>query len=140
MTAGSGAVEGEGGMDACADDRRRALVIDDDAGIRILVTRILERHGFVVESARDGAEGIEKLSAADFGVIVLDLMMPRIDGLAVVRYIAQFCPDKLSSVIVTTAFGSSMLEQVTPPVAHFLEKPFDVTALVAHANECCRVA
>ena len=140
MTGDAGAVEGEGGMDERSEDRRRALVIDDDAGIRILVTRILERHGFVVESARDGAEGIEKLSAADFGVIVLDLMMPRIDGLAVVRYIAQFCPDKLSSVIVTTAFGSSMLEQLTPAVGHFLEKPFDVAALVAHANECCRVA
>jgi DNA-binding NtrC family response regulator len=140
MIGDPGAVEGEGRMDANPEHRRHALVIDDDAGIRILVTRILEKNGFVVESARDGAEGIEKLSATDFGVIVLDLMMPRIDGLAVVRYIGQFCPDKLASVIVTTAFGSSMLEQVSPAVAHFLEKPFDVSALVAHANDCCRVA
>ena len=74
----------------------------------------------------------------DYGVIVLDLMMPRIDGLAVVRYIGQYCPEKLGNVIVTTAFGSRALEQVCPPVHHFLEKPFDVSVLVAQALDCCR--
>lgn len=117
---------------------RRALIIDDDAGIRVLVSRILTRHDFTVELARDGAEGIEKLSANEYGVIVLDLMMPRIDGVAVVRYICQYCPEKLANVIVTTAFGSRALEQVCPPVHHFLEKPFDVSVLVAQAIDCCR--
>lgn len=117
---------------------RRALIIDDDAGIRVLVSRILARHDFSVELARDGAEGIEKLSTSDFGVIVLDLMMPRIDGVAVVRYIEQYCPEKLANVIITTAFGSKALEQVCPPVHHFLEKPFDVSTMVARAIDCCR--
>jgi len=115
-------------------------VIDDDAGIRVLVTRILERHDFAVEAARDGAEGIEKLSGNDYGVIVLDLMMPRIDGVAVVKYLTQYCPEKLPNVIVTTAFGSSAVEKVCPPVHHFLEKPFDVANLVAQAIDCCRAS
>ena len=117
---------------------RRALIIDDDAGIRVLVSRILARHQFTVDLARDGAEGIEKLASTDYGVIVLDLMMPRIDGVAVVRYIKQYCPEKLANVIVTTAFGSRAIEQVCPPVQHFLEKPFDVSLLVSQAIECCR--
>jgi CheY-like chemotaxis protein len=120
--------------------QRRALVIDDDAGIRVLVTKILEKHDFHVEVARDGAEGIEKLSGSDFGVIVLDLMMPRLDGVAVVKYLSQYCPEKLPSVIVTTAFGSGAFEKVCPPVHHFLEKPFDVSLLVAQAIECCRAS
>jgi len=117
---------------------RRALVIDDDAGIRVLLTRVLERHDFTVEVARDGAEGIEKLASDNFGVIVLDLMMPRLDGVAVVRYLTQYCPEKLPNVIVTTAFGSAAMEKVCPPVHHFLEKPFDVAVLVAQAIDCCR--
>jgi CheY-like chemotaxis protein len=117
---------------------RRALVIDDDAGIRVLVSRILERNDFTVEVARDGAEGIEKLSGADFGVIVLDLMMPRLDGVAVVKYLSQFYPEKLPNVIVTSAFGAAAFEKVCPPVHHFLEKPFDVALLVAQAIDCCR--
>jgi DNA-binding response OmpR family regulator len=117
---------------------RRALVIDDDAGIRVLVTRILEKHDFVVDVARDGAEGIEKLSDADYGVIVLDLMMPRLDGVAVVKYLSQYYPEKIPSVIVTSAFGSAAFEKVCPPVHHFLEKPFDVSILVAQAIDCCR--
>jgi DNA-binding response OmpR family regulator len=117
---------------------RRALVIDDDAGIRVLVTRILERNGFEVDVARDDAEGIEALAARDYGVIVLDLMMPRVDGTAVVKYLTLYCPEKLPNVIVTTAFGSAALEKVCPPVHHFLEKPFDVAVLVAQAVDCSR--
>ncbi|HEX8254247.1 MAG TPA: response regulator [Thermoanaerobaculia bacterium] len=113
-------------------------MIDDDAGIRVLVSRILERNDFTVEVARDGAEGIEKLSGADFGVIVLDLMMPRLDGVAVVKYLSQFYPEKLPNVIVTSAFGAAAFEKVCPPVHHFLEKPFDVALLVAQAIDCCR--
>lgn len=115
-------------------------MIDDDAGIRVLVTRILEKHDFEVDVARDGAEGIEKLSAADYGVIVLDLMMPRLDGVAVVKYLSQYCPEKIPSVIVTSAFGAAAFEKVCPPVHHFLEKPFDVSMLVAQAIDCCRAS
>jgi len=113
-------------------------VIDDDAGIRVLVTRILERNDFQVDVARDGAEGIEKLSATDYGVIVLDLMMPRLDGVAVVKYLSQYAPEKIPSVIVTSAFGAAAFDKVCPPVHRFLEKPFDVTQLVAQAIDCCR--
>lgn len=113
-------------------------MIDDDAVIRVLVARILEKNGFEVDVARDGAEGIEKLSVADYGAIVLDLMMPRLDGVAVVKYLTQFCPEKLPNVIVTTAFGTAAVEKVCPPVHRFLEKPFDVATLVTQAIDCCR--
>jgi CheY-like chemotaxis protein len=121
-------------------DRQRALVVDDDAGIRILVARVLTRHGFTVDSARDGAEAIEKMLQHDYTVITLDLMMPRIDGVAVVRYLVQHKPEKLASVIVMTAFGPAAFDQVCPPVSRFLEKPFDIDRLTAHARECGEAA
>ncbi len=115
---------------------RRALVVDDDAGIRILVARVLKRQGFIVDSARDGAEAIELMLQHDYAVITHDLMMPRIDGFAVIKYLTEHQPEKLQNVIVMTAFGASALQKVCPPVGRFLEKPFDISALLAEATEC----
>lgn len=112
---------------------RRALVVDDDAAIRILVTRVLGRHGFAMDSARDGGEAIEKVLQHDYAVIVLDLMMPRIDGVAVVKYLTEHRPDMLARIIVMTAFGASAFEKVSPPISRFIEKPFDIEALIAEA-------
>jgi len=113
---------------------RRALVVDDDASIRILVTRILTRNGFVVESARDGAEAIEKVLEHDYDVITLDLMMPRIDGFAVMKYISEHRPELLRKVIVVTAYGPNVIEKVCPSVVRIVEKPFDLNALLAEAT------
>ena len=112
---------------------RRALVVDDDAAIRILVSRILTKRGFEVDVVRDGAEAIEQLLAHGYDLIILDLMMPRIDGFAVVKYLADHQPDTLAKVIVMTAFGSSAIEKVCPPVVRFVEKPFDIERLLDEA-------
>ncbi|HVG24046.1 MAG TPA: response regulator [Thermoanaerobaculia bacterium] len=115
---------------------RRALVIDDDAAIRVLITRILARHGYVVDTARDGAEAIEMLAHNEYCVITLDLMMPRVDGFTVVKFLADYHPDTLEKVIVMTAYGSSARDEICPPVVRFVEKPFEIEALLAHAAEC----
>ena len=112
---------------------RRALVVDDDAGVRILVSRILTRHGFLVDAVRDGAEAIEKLLENDYALVTLDLMMPRVDGFGVVKYLTDHQPDTLARVIVMSAFGSRVLDKV-PPGVRFIEKPFDIERLLAEAG------
>jgi len=116
-------------------DARRALVVDDDAGIRILVARVLTREGFEVDSARDGGEAIEMMMQHDYDIITLDLMMPRVDGFAVVKYITKHWPEKLANVVVMTAVGAAALERVCPPVGRAIEKPFDIKKLLAEAAE-----
>ncbi|HKS25115.1 MAG TPA: response regulator [Thermoanaerobaculia bacterium] len=115
---------------------RRALIVDDDAAIRILVSRILQRHRFSVDAVPDGAEAIEKLLQHTYDVIVLDLMMPRIDGEGVIKYLVEHQPQSLPNVIVVTAFGSRALQKVCPPVVRFLEKPFDIERLLTEAEGC----
>lgn len=112
---------------------RRALVVDDDPGIRILVARILSRHGYTVDTVRDGAEAIEQILQHDYDLITLDLMMPRLDGVAVVKYLTTYRPEELQKVVVMTAYGQMAKESVCPPVARFLEKPFDIDRLIAEA-------
>ena len=116
-------------------DERRALVVDDDAAIRILVTHVLTRRGFAVDSARDGAEAIEKIRDHDYEIIALDLLMPRIDGYGVVKYLSEHQPQELQKVIVMTAFGAGAHDKVCPPVTRFIEKPFDVEKFITEALE-----
>lgn len=122
--------------DASLTQAPRALVIDDEAAIRVLIARVLSRRGYAVDLAGDGAEAIEKLSQNDYCVITLDLMMPRVDGFTVVKFLSTYHPETLEKVIVMTAYGAVARDEVCPPVKRFVEKPFDIDALLAHADAC----
>lgn len=117
------------------------LVVDDDDAIRTLVERVLRREKFIVESARDGHEAIEKLSRNDYATVLLDLMMPRVDGLGVLRFLESERPQSAKAVIVMTAnlHGAAEATQAKP-VVRVLPKPFDIRQLIAHVRECCTAA
>lgn len=111
------------------------LVVDDDDAIRTMVERVLRREQFEVEGARDGYEAIEKLTRNDYGTILLDLMMPRVDGHGVLRFLEQ--NPKPPRVIVMTANmqgGSDAAD--SRPVFRVLSKPFDIKQLITHVREC----
>jgi DNA-binding response OmpR family regulator len=115
----------------------RILVVDDDDAIRTMVERILRRERFVVESARDGFEAIEKLARNDYGTILLDLMMPRVDGLGVLRYLQTEREAPAPRVIVMTANRQGAAETAAEPaVVRVLPKPFDIGELVEHVRAC----
>ena len=113
------------------------LIVDDDDAIRTLVERVLRRETFVVESARDGHEAIEKLSRNDYGTILLDLMMPRVDGLGVLQFLETERPQCAKKVIVMTANRHGAAEAARARAVRVLSKPFDIRQLVAHVRECC---
>jgi DNA-binding NtrC family response regulator len=117
--------------------KKPVLVVDDDDAIRMLVERVLRREQYDVESARDGHEAIEKLSRNDYGTILLDLMMPRVDGLGVLRFLESERPDVGKSVIVMTANLHGAAEAAkAKPAFTVLPKPFELEQLVAHVREC----
>lgn len=116
-----------------------ALVADDDVSIRLMLTRVLEREGFRVDAAKDGLEALDQFSKHHFDVVFLDLMMPRLDGLGVLRYLRTHNPEALKSVIVMTAFHNVASEVYEgEPVATVMEKPFDIAALIESAVEVAR--
>lgn len=116
----------------------RVLVVDDDDAIRVMVERILRREKFEVDSARDGFEAIEKLSQNDYGTILLDLMMPRVDGHGVLRYLITDRSSSQPAVIIMTANLQSAVDTVDAlPVRCVLPKPFDIRTMIDHVRECC---
>src|ERR1051326_4596681 len=110
----------------------RILVADDDQAIRQLVTTIMRREHLNVDSVVDGAEAIEKLQEHEYAVILLDLMMPRVDGFGVIDYISKD-PQLYNAVVLDiTAYADQKFKQVEPNIlAGVLRKPFEVADLGA---------
>jgi two-component system, OmpR family, response regulator len=113
------------------------LVVEDDPAIRRLVSRVLQRQGFNVEQASDGLEAVLKLGLSEYDVIVLDLMMPHLDGFTLLDTLAENDPARLRRVIVTSAASPSVIrERMGSSPFHVLPKPFDITELVERVRTC----
>jgi two-component system capsular synthesis sensor histidine kinase RcsC len=107
----------------------RVLVIDDEPTIRALVAKIVERAGLPVDSARDGAEAIELIEAHDYSVVVVDLMMPNVDGYEVIDFLKRR-NNRHPAVIVVSAGESGALRQLDASMVHsIVRKPFDIDVL-----------
>jgi DNA-binding response OmpR family regulator len=107
------------------------LVIEDDQSIRKLVRAVLAREGYDVEVAADGVEGVLKLGLADYDVIVLDLMMPHLDGFSFVQALNESAPETLEKIIVTSAASPAIIkERLKGAPLEVMTKPFDIQALI----------
>lgn len=115
---------------------KKILVVDDDDAIRRMVERVLRREHYEVESARDGFEAIEKLSGNDYGTVLLDLMMPRVDGLGVLRFLETAHQDPPRVIVMTANLAGASESAEAKPVFRVLPKPFDIRELVAHVRDC----
>lgn len=114
----------------------RVLVVDDEESIRTLIDRVLSRQGFKVETAADGQRAIEKIAQGEFDAIVLDLMMPRVDGFSVLRHLIATNPELVSKTVVATAFPRDATNAQLDEVCRVIVKPFDTSELIDAVREC----
>jgi DNA-binding response OmpR family regulator len=118
-------------------ERKRALVVDDDDPIRTMLAKVVERQNLQVDTARDGVEAIERIDEDGYSVIVLDMMMPRIDGYGVLQHMQAHHPDKLRCTIIASAVPESeILRKFEMPVYRIHAKPFDMAKLIEDINTC----
>jgi DNA-binding response OmpR family regulator len=118
-------------------DSKRALVVDDDDPIRTMLAKVVARQGIQVDTARDGLEAIQRLDGNSYDVILLDLMMPRVDGYGVLKHLKEHSPDSLSCTIIASAVPESeILKRFDMPVFRVHAKPFDISKLIADIREC----
>lgn len=107
----------------------RVLVVDDESSIRALVAKIVERAGLSVDTACDGAEAIAKMEATRYAVVVVDLMMPIVDGFGVIDYVRKLAPPR-PTVIVASASDTAVLRRLDGSVVHsIVRKPFEIDVL-----------
>ena len=106
------------------------LVIEDDDSIRDLVTDILQSVGYRVERAADGLQALVKVSVRRPDIIVLDLMMPVMDGWTFLEHFRKNPECSATPVVVTSAYTTLGKTARELHVEAFLAKPFDMDALV----------
>jgi excisionase family DNA binding protein len=113
--------------------RARVLVVDDEATIRDLLAKTLALAEYDVDLAPDGRTALERLRIIPYDLLITDLKMPGVDGLAVIREARRLKAD--IPVIIITGFSTeaSAIEAVNLGVSGYLTKPFRVPRVLAVA-------
>jgi len=116
----------------------RVLIVDDDDGIQTLMKALLRRREVIVDSASDGDAALRKMRERSYDSIVLDLMLPKVNGFEVVRELKSNSPDLLKRTIVVTAVSNHALAgfEDSQLVRCVLRKPFDINQFISEVLAC----
>src|SRR4051812_22561105 len=111
---------------------RRVLIVDDDAGIRLLLVTLLRRYGFQMSQARNGREALDEMHAGNADLVIMDLMMPEVTGWDVLRVRAADRSLLRIPVIIITAINRipATADAAGKHVSTVLSKPFDLDTLL----------
>ncbi len=122
----------------------RILVVDDEENIRFTLKELLKREGqgYIVDEASDGKAAIESVGAQDYSVVIMDIRMPRMDGMTALREMKRLRPEII--VVLITAHGTQKvaLEAIQAGAWDYFTKPFDLTevrVVVRRAMEKARL-
>lgn len=120
---------------------KRVLVVDDEPDVRDFLSTCLEDAGFQVETAIDGYDALEKIEINPPDLITLDLVMPRISGIKLLRKLRKNDKTKNIPVVIVTAHAKDEMgqkdlqelyaEEVRPAPEHIIEKPITPSSLIA---------
>ena len=115
--------------------RAKILVIEDDAGVADVIVRTLEGRGFAVTVADKGAQGLELARANDFDLVLLDLLLPDLDGLSVLERLMTV-RDERPQVLILSALSNveAKVRCLDLGAADYLAKPFALEELVARVS------
>ena len=129
-------------MDDTQDDAATILIVDDEDDILDLLQYNLGREGFETEVARDGVEALEKARAMDPDLIILDVMMPKMDGVEVCKRIRQDAHLRTTPIMMLTARTEEEDQVAGLDVGAdiYIGKPVSVPVLISQTNALLRTA
>ncbi len=116
----------------------RLLLVEDEGGLRLTLTDRLASEGYLVDSAEDGRSGLERAISSGYDVIVLDIMLPQVNGFDVCREIRRRGVD--TPILMLTARGQVVDKVVGLRIGadDYLTKPFEMAELVARLEALLR--
>lgn len=118
------------------------LVVDDEVNLCRIIGAKLARSGYSVVTVHDGLQAVEKVRDSDFDVVLLDLILPKMDGLSALAEIRGI-HDALPVIVMTACENAEVLEQAKNyGVSAYVNKPFDLdtlVSLVANTFDCAKV-
>lgn len=113
-------------------DAKTILVIEDDASVRTLLEKSLRAKGYAVDTCDDGLAGLTQLERSKPDLIIVDIMMPRLDGMTFVEAIKGHEATKPIPVIFLTAHNDpkTMIKGINLGAKHYITKPFQLDELL----------
>jgi two-component system, OmpR family, alkaline phosphatase synthesis response regulator PhoP len=120
------------------DMRPKALVVEDEAVTRILLEQLLRSLDCDVDLAVDGEEALAQLRANDYDVVLLDIILPKMSGIAVMEALRRDRPRALGCIIVVTGLDVREIRSLFPAVHETLSKPV-LPARLREAVRSCLV-
>ncbi len=108
----------------------RILVVDDEEAFRYMLASLIEGEGYTVQSAADGVQAINAVQAKGFDVALLDVKMPKVDGVEVLKFIKEFAPD-IEAIMVTAGGDLRLAAECMKLGAYdYITKPFSTEELL----------
>jgi two-component system OmpR family response regulator len=118
--------------------RPRVLVIDDEEAIRSALSRALSIEGLTIELAESGEEGLRRALAERYDLVILDLLMPNLDGQAVLRQLLRDKPGQVVLVLSCLTDVRSKVDCFELGARDYLAKPFSLAELIARIRNQLR--
>lgn len=114
---------------------KNILVVDDEESVRVILKQILEKGGFGADVANDGEDAIEKMKKCSYDMLVTDINMPRMDGVALLKKSKELYPK--IPVIFITAYGKDkiIMEAMKTGLSNYIEKPFKMDDVIRTIKE-----
>ncbi|MDQ1335346.1 MAG: two-component system, response regulator, stage 0 sporulation protein [Thermodesulfobacteriota bacterium] len=106
------------------DTAKKVLVVDDEKGIRFLLSEVLHNQGFEVSLARDGQESLDKLENDRFDLVVTDINMPRLDGVAMLKRMKRTGRSEKIIIMSGDPSDQGLSDTEIPNLVTRLLKPF----------------
>lgn len=119
-------------------DQANILVIDDDEDILKMLTDLLSRSGYATDTARTGAEAIEKMKARSFNIALIDIVLPDMRGTRLLPLMKEITPNIRKIIITGHASLDSAIEALNAGSDAYITKPFDPQQLLKVIEEKLR--
>ncbi|MCX6164539.1 MAG: response regulator [Ignavibacteriae bacterium] len=110
----------------------KVLIVDDERGLRTGTKRILQSEGYDVDTAENGTEGIELGTKNDYDLAIIDLKMPDIDGIEVLKTIKKAIPNTICYIATAFASFDTAIEATKLGAQSYIPKPFTTDELLKH--------
>jgi len=119
---------------------KKILIVDDDREIRANLSEIMTGAGYQTQEAASGSEAVEKATAGDFDMVLLDLIMPKMSGSDVLGELRRVSPR--SRVIMITAFATidNAVDAIKRGASDYVSKPFKIDDLLMRIRRCLEEA
>jgi DNA-binding NtrC family response regulator len=116
-------------------EKMRVMLVDDEERFLVTTSKLLTRKGYEVVTAASGAEALRHLRELTISVVVLDVMMPGMDGIAALREIKKISPEVEVILLTGHATVESAVEGLNAGASDYLVKPCNLDELIRKIND-----